>query len=92
MTNEQYNDERNELLSCISDSYKDLNGFRPRFNMDHLTNDDLRMFHNQILTDLSRQLDEETREEIEHYKATDKAMTPSPQFTIGDIFKNLTLA
>ena len=79
--------ERLELLSYISDSYKELNGFRPELP-EGLSDDELRQWHNQIRTDLKREMETNRNDEYLHNTAVEKALTPKP-FTIGDLFPQL---
>lgn len=76
---------RQELLANISDDYKSLNGIRPRWNMDHMTIDDLRQFHNQILTDLRYGMDKEQQEERDHNLAVERAMIVHSGWSIGEL-------
>ena len=77
--------ERQQLLSDISDDYKSLNGMRPRWNMDFMTIDDLRQFHNQILTDLKHVMEWERQEERNHNLAVERAMTRHSGWSIGEL-------
>ena len=78
---------REQLLCLISDDYKDLTGFRPRFNgIENMTDDELRQWHNQILTDLRAEIYTQTFNEAETSRRTAQAMTRQ-EWTIGDIWK-----
>lgn len=81
--------EREQLLAEISDDYKCLNGIRPRWNMDHMTIDDLRQFHNQILTDLRYAMDQEQQDERDHNLAVERAMTAHYGWSIGELISTL---
>lgn len=77
--------ERSNLLSSISDRYKELNGTRPRFNTDKMTMEELRQWHNQILTDIRNEMDFEQKEERDHNLAVERSMTVHSGFSIGEL-------
>ncbi len=79
--------EREQLLSDISDDYKSLNGIRPRWNMDHMTLDELQQFHNQIITDLRHNMDQDQQDERDHNLAVERAMTHRSGWTIGELLE-----
>lgn len=73
--------ERQNLVCEISDTYKSLNGIRPRWmNFDTMTIEQLR----EEAADLQRQVEREIREEQEAAEREAAALKPSPAWTIGD--------
>lgn len=75
---------RQQLLSMISDDYKSLNGFRPRFNVDHMTDDDLEKWYNEIVADLAVEMVREARDEAEHNYRVSESMSRKP-WTLGEL-------
>lgn len=81
MSDTQKMTERQELIAMISDTYKELNGFRPRWNFSawetHMLRDELNCLQEQVRAELAAEkaalLEEQAR------------MNPSPAWTIGDI-------
>jgi hypothetical protein len=76
---------REQLLSQISDTYKDINGIRPRWNMDHLSDDDLQKWLDDMFVDLRSQMEQERADELAHEAAVKKALTPKT-FTLGMVW------
>lgn len=79
-------EERDQLLSDISDDFKSLNGFRPRFSKEHLTLEQLQDWHNEIKADIARMMEDERNEELAHEQAVKRAMVPNG-WTIGELVK-----
>lgn len=76
---------RQDIINQISDSYKDLNGFRPRWSWDRYTDAELEAELNDIFDQLDRQMKEEIEDERKHKEAVDNAMTPKslPNTVLG---------
>jgi hypothetical protein len=72
--------ERQNLICEISDTYKSLNGFRPRWNFSAWTTEQLR----EEAADLQRQVERDIREEQEAAEREAACLVPSPAWTIGD--------
>lgn len=73
--------ERQELAGYISDTYKSLNGIRPRWiDFENAPIEALR----EEAADLQRQVERDIREEQEAAEREAAAMVPSPAWTIGD--------
>ena len=75
--------ERENLICEISDNYKSLNGFRPRWNFSAWTTEMLR----EEAADLQRQIERDIREEQEAHEREMACLVPSPAWTIGDLLK-----
>lgn len=73
---------REQIISMISDDYKSLNGVRPRFNLDHMTDDDLERWHMEICRDLGKAIDEERQQAVK------KSMSRQP-WSLGDILGDI---
>jgi hypothetical protein len=73
---------REQLLSQISDTYKEINGMRPRWNMDHMSDDQLQAWQDEMVQEIHDQIEVERQEELAHEAAVKRALTPI-QFTIG---------
>lgn len=55
---------REELISYISDAFKDLNGSRPRFlDTDRMTTEDLREYANNLSNRIDAEIEEERIQE-----------------------------
>lgn len=77
MTDNFENTKREELINLISDTYKELNGIRPRFyNWDAMTEEDLEAEYSELSNQVLRRILEQRNEEREHQAAVAKAMTP----------------
>ena len=81
---------RDQLLSMISDDYKSLNGFRPRFNVDHMSDDALEQWHNEIVADIAVEMVREARDEAEHNYRVSESMSRKP-WALGELV-NLQVA
>ena len=75
---------REQLLSMISDDYKSLNGFRPRFNVDHMSDDGLEQWHNEIVVDIAMEMAREACDEAEHNYRVSESMTRKP-WALGEL-------
>ena len=75
---------RQQLLSMISDDYKSLNGFRPRFNVDHMSDDGLEQWHNEIVADIAVEMAREARDEAEHNYRVSESMSRKP-WMLGEL-------
>jgi len=73
--------ERDVLISDISDTFKSVNGFRPRWNWDAWSIEDLRAELKDLLADLAREMAEERAAK----QREEDAKKPSPRWTIGDL-------
>jgi hypothetical protein len=78
---------REQLLSQISDTYKEINGFRPRWNTDHMSDDQLQAWQDEMVLEIHNQIEAERAEELAHEKAVQEAMTPKG-FTLGMVWKS----
>jgi len=81
---------REQLLSMISDDYKSLYGFRPRGDYNHMTENDLQKWHNEICESIRREMDAEAREELMTKQAEQTALSRK-EWTIGDLVGALSL-
>lgn len=87
---------REQLISMISDTYKDLNGFRPYFGESgSMTDDQLQGWYDDLCKEIRQQIEadriEEERlrqEELAHERAVKQALTPFSGFTIGMVWKS----
>ena len=76
--------ERQELINCISDDFKSLHGFRPRPTRE-FTLEELRGWYADIRAELKADFESEQRDEDAHEAAVREAMTPTPEFTLGEL-------
>lgn len=81
---------REQLLSMISDDYKDLYGFRPRGFSSDMTDDDLQGWYDEIREDLDRKFERKARDKQEHERRTAEALSRT-EWTIGDLVGALSL-
>jgi hypothetical protein len=63
---------RDQLLSMISDDYKELTGVRPRYNTSNKTDDELQAWHDDICADLARKAQGDLADKIAHERAVRK--------------------
>jgi hypothetical protein len=75
---------REQLLSMISDDYKDLYGFRPRGSVDDMTDDDLQVCYDEIRADLDRKFERKARDKQEHERRTAEALSRK-EWTLGEL-------
>ena len=79
-------DERNDLLSYISDTYKGLYGFRPRGDTSAMTIEDLRTQADRLQKDVLREAEyikqeflRKKREKVAHKRAVKYYMNLKPR-------------
>jgi hypothetical protein len=77
---------KDDLVSQISDRYKELNGFRPRLNFSEYSTEQLAAMLKEIEDDLRAEMDMEKKDDEQHSSAIEKAKTP-PKWNVGDIAK-----
>jgi len=78
--------ERNDIISYISDSHKDLHGFRPRPDWDEITTADLQVWADSLSAQIAASIVERDRERRE-WTAKRAGYFTAPQVTIGDLVK-----
>jgi hypothetical protein len=74
--------ERDQLISMISDLHKDIHGFRPRWNFDSLSDQDLQ----ERFDGLQSLLSCEIWEEMETLRKLREASTRK-EWTVGDVLR-----
>lgn len=77
--------ERDQLLSMISDSYKSINGVRPRWDTSHMTIEEVRAWNDDLTNEIRATIEQEAADELAHKKAVKAAMTVHTGFSIGDL-------
>jgi hypothetical protein len=80
------NTERSDLISYISDSHKDLHGFRPRPDWDEVTTADLLVWADRLSAQIAASIVERDRERRE-WAAKRAGYFAAPPLTIGDLVK-----
>ena len=85
-------DERNDLLSYISDTYKGLYGFRPRFDQREYTLTDLRRQADELQADVLREAEyarqeflRKKREKAAHKRAVKYYMNLKPRSNVMEV-------
>jgi LPS sulfotransferase NodH len=76
--------EKQQLFDCISDDYKSLHGVRPRPTRE-FTLSELREWSAELRHRIDASIEREQREQAEHEAAVREAMTPTPEFTLGEL-------
>ena len=79
---------REQLLAMISDNHKDLYGFRPRYDVSHLTDIQLQEWNDQLVEDIEREYNQKIDDERLHQKAVAEVMSRK-NWTIGDVLSVL---
>ena len=80
------NEERADLISYISDSFKDLNGFRPRPDWDEIATPELLVWADRLSAEIAASIEERNRERRE-WSAKRAGYFAAPPLTIGDLVK-----
>lgn len=82
---EGIDDEHRDMwISQISDTYKEIYGFRPRSDMSRYSVKQLEIMAGGLDKMLRQQMDQEKADDEQHQTATQQAMTPK-QWNVGDI-------
>jgi len=67
-----------ELISYVSDLYKELNGYRPRFDWSNSTTEEIQMYYNSLIQqsndEYTAELEGAQEEEQGQQNAVDKAL------------------
>jgi hypothetical protein len=79
--------ERNDIISYISDSHKDLHGFRPRPDWDEITTTDLQAWADNLSAQIAASIEERDRERREWAEKRAGYFATPPPLTIGDLVK-----
>jgi hypothetical protein len=80
------NEERSDLISYISDSHKDLWGFRPRPDWDEISTLELQGWAGKLSAQIAASIEERNRERRE-WTAKRAGYFTAPPLTIGDLVK-----
>lgn len=78
---------REQLVSMISDDYKSLHGFRPRFDWATWSEEELENYHRSIQDDLMAEVAREQEEQGFIVDADRPEVFEHKPFTIGDVVK-----
>jgi hypothetical protein len=78
--------ERNDIISYISDSHKDLHGFRPRPDWDEVTTADLQAWADRLSAQIAASIEERDRERCE-WAEKRAGYFAAPQWSLGDLAK-----
>ena len=78
--------ERADLISYISDSFKDLNGFRPRPDWDEIATPELLVWADRLSAEIAASIAERDRERRE-WTAKRAGYFTAPQWCLGDLVK-----
>ena len=79
--------ERYLLVGEIWDSYKDLNGIRPRWmNFNEMSLDELRKEAESLCKEAESLIEEDLRKEREEEERKARLLAPAPEITLGDFF------
>jgi hypothetical protein len=81
--------QREEITSEISDNYKELNGMRPRFTMDHMTEEQLTEYNDNLRSAILGDMGYESKEQEEQEKTVKELTTPKTGWPIGELVKGI---
>ena len=80
------NTERSDLISYISDAYKERHGFRPRPDWDEIPTEALRIWADRLSAEIAVSIEERDRERRE-WSAKRAGYFTAPQWSLGDLAK-----
>jgi hypothetical protein len=80
---------RQELIGDISDTYKSLNGIRPRWmNLSEMSIEELRETADSLFKESRERHEMELRAKREEEERKARLLAPAPAITLGDFFNN----
>jgi hypothetical protein len=77
--------ERNDIISYVSDSHKELHGFRPRPDWDEIPTADLQAWADSLSAQIAASIEERNRQRLEWAEKRAGYFTAPPPLSIGDL-------